>query len=139
LTGQLALKQDSLEEYLTGKEYTVKSEKTELKEVESQPGMLFVGSVNAKNEMFSRLHEDPLLLIKQNELKVSDTRFLNSCHRHRIISRCRSSYRVSRILASEHTLGSCLQKREDLVKNPVKMARIKKQLEDEIRVREVES
>lgn len=87
------MKQDSLEEYLTGKEYTVKSEKTELKEVESQPGMLFVGSVNAKNEMFSRLHEDPLLLIKQNELKVSDTRFLNTCQRHRIISRCRSSYR----------------------------------------------
>lgn len=44
-----------------------------LGQVESQPGMLFVNSVSAKNEMFNRLHEDPLLLIKQNELKVSNT------------------------------------------------------------------
>ena len=39
-------------------------------QVESQPGMLFLNSVSAKNDLFTRLHEDPLLLIKQNELKV---------------------------------------------------------------------
>ena len=32
--------------------------------------MLFLNSVSAKNDLFTRLHEDPLLLIKQNELKV---------------------------------------------------------------------
>ena len=84
--------QENTEQYLLGKEVSLKAQESEVKKVESQPGMLFLNSVSAKNDMFTRLHEDPLLLIKQNELK----------------------------------------KREDVVKNPVKMARIRQQLEAEM-------
>lgn len=62
--------QNNTEQYLLGKEVTLKAADSEVKKVESQPGMLFLNSVSAKNDLFTRLHEDPLLLIKQNELKV---------------------------------------------------------------------
>jgi hypothetical protein len=71
--GPMATMQDhqsSTEQYLLGKEVELKAADSEVKKVESQPGMLFLNSVSAKNDLFTRLHEDPLLLIKQNELKV---------------------------------------------------------------------
>ncbi len=71
--GPMATMQDhqsNTEQYLLGKEVEVKAADSEVKKVESQPGMLFLNSVSAKNDLFTRLHEDPLLLIKQNELRV---------------------------------------------------------------------
>lgn len=70
--GPMATMQDhqGTEQYLLGKEVELQAADSEVKKVESQPGMLFLNSVSAKNDLFTRLHEDPLLLIRQNEIKV---------------------------------------------------------------------
>lgn len=35
-----------------------------------QPGSLWVNNISQRNDTFTRLHEDPMLLIKKNEKEV---------------------------------------------------------------------
>jgi hypothetical protein len=34
------------------------------------PGSLWMNKISSKNDTFTRLHEDPMLLIKKNEIQV---------------------------------------------------------------------
>ena len=36
-----------------------------------QPGSLWVNKPSSKNDLFTKLHEDPMLMIKKNEKEVS--------------------------------------------------------------------
>mmetsp|Transcript_27178 Transcript_27178/g.33936 ORF Transcript_27178/g.33936 Transcript_27178/m.33936 type:complete len:421 (-) Transcript_27178:215-1477(-) len=82
------------EEYLLGKEFKPKDDPAEnIKALESKPGSLWLAKQTSnQNEVFSRLQEDPLVLIRQNEKKA----------------------------------------RENVVYNPVKMGRIKAQLQAQL-------
>eukprot|EP01041_Mallomonas_annulata_P008703 gene8703-17984_t len=63
--------EQSTEEYLLGKIYKPKdNEKTDLHKIEKDPGSLWLNKISSKNDTFTRLHEDPLLLIKQNEVNA---------------------------------------------------------------------
>lgn len=59
-------------EYLLGKIYKPQgNEKTDIHKIQKDPGSLWLNKVSSKNDTFTRLHEDPLLLIKQNEVNAS--------------------------------------------------------------------
>ena len=68
-------KQKDTEEYLLGKIF--KPQKTEdlsdFQKVgqEKAAGATYLNKVNSKNDTFSRLHEDPMLMIRQREKTVS--------------------------------------------------------------------
>jgi hypothetical protein len=90
---------EQADEFLLGKAFEPKAEKAEVSELISrtsqQPGALW-SATSARpsgNEAFSRLHEDPMMLIRKQELKA----------------------------------------RESVVKNPLKMARVKKEIEAQLR------
>lgn len=76
--GPAAQATQTSEEYLLGKIYKSKENPTnELKEIASKPGSLWMNKVSSKNDIFTRLHEDPMLLIKKNEIQVI---FVNQYH-----------------------------------------------------------
>jgi len=91
---------EKADEYLLGKAFEPVAEKVEVSEQISrdsqQPGALWSAAAAAKpssNETFSRLHEDPMVLIRKQELKA----------------------------------------RESVVKNPLKMVRVKTEIEAQLR------
>lgn len=66
--------QKTTEEYLLGKIYKPNNEdQTDLHKLGNQAGALWLNKVNSKNDTFTRLHEDPLLLIRQNEKKCRES------------------------------------------------------------------
>lgn len=121
--GPAAQSEQSTEEYLLGKIYKPKeSQASELKDmgeniifetnvsnmclcIAQKPGSLWMNKISSKNDTFTRLHEDPMLLIKKNEKEV--------CPRCFDVSRCDVLYSV------------VFQARENVINNPVKMARIR--------------
>lgn len=95
--GPSAQKEQSTEEYLLGKIY--KPQETgasEVKQLGRDPGSLWLNKISSKNDTFTRMHEDPLLVMKRNE-KLA---------------------------------------RENILNNPVKMARIRHAISDELRSKE---
>lgn len=55
----------STEDYLLGKEYKAKDPVSELKETEAVPGALWTNEASSSvNDTFSRLNEDPMMMIK---------------------------------------------------------------------------
>ena len=70
--GPAAAQQQSSEEYLLGKVYQAKEsgEKvTDVHKVGNNAGALWLNKTTSKNDTFTRLHEDPMLMIKQQEKK----------------------------------------------------------------------
>jgi hypothetical protein len=79
--------EQSSEEYLLGKIYKPKDGPVnEIKEIglytlfysivfdedtAQKPGSLWMNKVSSKNDTFTRLHEDPMLIIRKNEKEVS--------------------------------------------------------------------
>ena len=95
--GPSAQQDQSTEEYLLGKIYKPQeSGPSEVKQLSRDPGSLWLNKISSKNDTFTRMHEDPLLVMKRNE-KLS---------------------------------------RENILSNPVKMARIRHAISDELRVKE---
>ena len=91
--GPAAQTDQSAEEYLLGKIYKPKDTgENAVKETSKKPGSLWMNKISSKNDMFTRLHEDPMLKIKKNEKEA----------------------------------------RENVVNNPVKMARIRQQLAKDV-------
>jgi hypothetical protein len=90
-----AIAQKEAEEYLLGKIYKGKEEKTidlnvpgntfpfilclshcpflNLVNIQSKPNGSWVNKVSNKNDLFSRAHEDPMMLIKLEEKKVTNS------------------------------------------------------------------
>lgn len=63
----------STEEYLLGKTYEPKGEEqTDLHKLGKSAGALWLNKVSSKNDSFTRLHEDPLLVIKQKEKQTRE-------------------------------------------------------------------
>lgn len=99
--GPMSSAQDAeqADEYLLGKAFEATAEKAEVSELISrnseQPGALLSAAParTGTNEAFSRLHEDPMMMIRKQELKA----------------------------------------RESVVKNPLKMAKVKKEIEAQLR------
>ncbi|KAF0688936.1 Aste57867_19540 [Aphanomyces stellatus] len=92
-------REKTAEEYLLGKEYHEKPEASELKQLASQPGSLYMAAApSIVNDSFSRLNEDPMMLIKKQQKEAQ----LN------------------------------------ILKNPVKMKRIKDKVEQELKERKAE-
>jgi hypothetical protein len=91
----------SSEEFLLGKLYKPsQSKESDIQKVSETkgPGSLWLNKTSTKNDSFTRLHEDPMLLIKQREKKS----------------------------------------RDDIINNPVLMARLKEQMRTEKRMEKVE-
>lgn len=81
------------EEYLLGKEFKPAATPTsEVKQLGNQPGALWTSKPPSANDAFTRMHEDPLLLIRQKQLAA----------------------------------------REAVVKNPLKMKKVKEELERQV-------
>ncbi|KDO31981.1 hypothetical protein SPRG_03197 [Saprolegnia parasitica CBS 223.65] len=56
------------EDYLLGKEYTPAPEENQLKQLAAQPGSLYMSAApSAVNDTFSRLNEDPMMMIKRQQ------------------------------------------------------------------------
>ncbi|OQR81653.1 pre-mRNA-splicing factor CWC25 [Thraustotheca clavata] len=56
------------EDYLLGKEYKPEAEKNELKQLSERPGSLYMGNATSKiTDTFSRLNEDPMMMIKRQQ------------------------------------------------------------------------
>lgn len=67
--GPAAHSEQTAEEYLLGKVYKPKeNDQTDLHKLAKDPGSLWLNKVSSKNDVFTRLHEDPLLVMKQNEI-----------------------------------------------------------------------
>lgn len=67
--GPAAQSEQTAEEYLLGKVYKPKEiDQTDLHKLAKDPGSLWLNKVSSKNDVFTRLHEDPLLVMKQNEI-----------------------------------------------------------------------
>ena len=95
--GPAAQTDQTSEEYLLGKIYKPKDTgENVVKETAKKPGSLWMNKVSSKNDMFTRLHEDPLLMMKRSEKEAH----------------------------------------ENVINNPVKMARIRQQLTQDVEKRE---
>jgi hypothetical protein len=85
--GPAAQSEQTTEEYLLGKIFKQKDGSgNEIKEIgqslahrlsphlvcsaAQQPGSLWLNKITTKNDTFTRLHEDPMMLIKKNEKEV---------------------------------------------------------------------
>ncbi|EQC39550.1 hypothetical protein SDRG_02986 [Saprolegnia diclina VS20] len=56
------------EDYLLGKEYKPAPEENQLKQLAAQPGSLYMSAApSAVNDSFSRLNEDPMMMIKRQQ------------------------------------------------------------------------
>ncbi|OQR86035.1 pre-mRNA-splicing factor CWC25-like protein [Achlya hypogyna] len=56
------------EDYLLGKEYKPEAEQNQLKQLSSTPGSLYMSAApSAVNDSFSRLNEDPMMMIKRQQ------------------------------------------------------------------------
>mmetsp|Transcript_16946 Transcript_16946/g.16297 ORF Transcript_16946/g.16297 Transcript_16946/m.16297 type:complete len:183 (+) Transcript_16946:228-776(+) len=81
------VKDKAAEDYLLGKTYQAKEEKTsdlhEIKETKAA-GSTFLHKTTNKNDIFTRLHEDPMLMIKQNEKKMLEQVLKNPLKMERI-------------------------------------------------------
>eukprot|EP01035_Chromulina_nebulosa_P021463 gene21463-27801_t len=67
--------QQSAEDYLLGKEYKPKANQSGNSLAIILPGKSkddWMNKVNTKNDSFTRIHEDPLLIIRQNEKKMRE-------------------------------------------------------------------
>lgn len=96
--GPAAQTEQTSEEYLLGKIYKPKGAgDNDVKEASKKPGSLWLNKVSTKNDVFTRLHEDPMLMMKRSEKEAH----------------------------------------ENVINNPVKMARIRQQLAQD--VKEIES
>ena len=95
--GPSAQQDQSTEEYLLGKIYKPhETGASEVKQLTRDPGSLWLNKISSNNDTFTRIHEDPLLVMKRNE-KLA---------------------------------------RESILNNPVKMARIRHAISDELRLKE---
>lgn len=66
------------EEYLLGKIYKpTENPAAEIKQLNKDPGSLWMNKISTKNDTFTRMHEDPLLTMKRNE-KASRESVLNN-------------------------------------------------------------
>ncbi|KAH9152647.1 hypothetical protein AeRB84_004947 [Aphanomyces euteiches] len=90
-------REKTAEEYLLGKEYQEKPDENVLKQLSSRPGALYMNAPKV-NDSFSRLNEDPMMVIKKQQKSAQ----LN------------------------------------ILKNPVKMKRIKDKVEEELKQRKAE-
>ena len=70
--GPAAQTSQSAEEYLLGKIYKGSSEPQEIQHTPmiAKPNLQWQNKVMSKNDTFTRLHEDPMLMIRQTEKKV---------------------------------------------------------------------
>lgn len=97
--GPSAHQDQSTEEYLLGKMYKPQEgAPSEVKQLVKEVGSVWMNKLSTKNDMFTRTHEDPLLVMKKNE-KLS---------------------------------------REGILNNPVKMARIRHKITQELEEKEEE-
>ncbi|KAH9084347.1 hypothetical protein LEN26_020876 [Aphanomyces euteiches] len=90
-------REKTAEEYLLGKEYQEKPDENVLKQLSSRPGALYMNAPKV-NDSFSRLNEDPMMVIKKQQKSAQ----LN------------------------------------ILKNPVKMKRIKDKVEEELKQHKAE-
>lgn len=83
--GPAAAQQQSSEEYLLGKVYQAQEvNTTELHKLGTNAGALWLNKTSSKNDIFTRLHEDPLLMIKQQEKKSLESVLNNPMKMERI-------------------------------------------------------
>ncbi|RHY20503.1 hypothetical protein DYB25_005639 [Aphanomyces astaci] len=108
-------REKTAEEYLLGKEYEEKPEESDLKKLASHPGSLYMASgAGTASDSFSRLNEDPMMFIKYVAIHL----VLRVPHMNR-----RKQQKATQL---------------SIMKNPVKMKRIKDRVEQELKERKAE-
>ncbi len=111
--GPAAQTEQTSEEYLLGKIYKPKDTGDNIvKETSKKPGSLWLNKVSSKNDVFTRLHEDPMLMMKRNEKEAHENVLNNPVKMARIRQQLTKEIESKKKLKEEKKLEKKKRKKD---------------------------